>query len=75
MNHRAALNLTMTEIWSGPWHALQRSLANELEPRLPKNSAPSAFTIDAAVAVNSWLVRALRGDGGAGPTLAVAAER
>jgi hypothetical protein len=52
---------SMTEIWSRPWHALQRSLAWEVPQQLPSKPAPSAFAMDDASAVSSWLARALGG--------------
>lgn len=50
------------ELWSTPWHSLQRRLANESEadkPARPQGSAPASRPVPHAT--NSWLVRARRG--------------
>jgi hypothetical protein len=51
------------EMWSLPWHALQRNLALGLGGNAAGHSAPalkSASVQNVAVSANSWLSRARR---------------
>ena len=52
----------ISELWSLPWHALQKDLAMGLAGKAVGPSVPAlkAVKVQSVVAANSWLSRALQ---------------